>query len=311
MSDAPFPPLPDLAFDAAVPGSAVFARYREPSGMVRTVERRPETCPSTVDALIANDLTGVVARVRAVHTVAGDRFLVYDDAFACALPARIHDRQWSPRERLAALAALARGLEALHARGVTHGDLTPDAVLMLDDGTLRFAALARIATASPSMTASPSDARTFGPTLNRVRATGGALTYLAPEQFMANTTLPESDVFAWGCIAYEVTTGRAPFGFVTDPGRLLEAMTRGPQRPLHELTSSFSQALDAAVRSALAVDRKQRALPSDLPPSWCTGDTPPRTVPPSTTSTSTSRVPVGAIVMLAVAAAIAFVAFAR
>jgi hypothetical protein len=312
MADATFPSLPGLAFESSIPGSEVLARYRASDGAARTVERRAGGPGGTLDALPANDLEGVVARVLEVHAVGSERFLVYADDVAEALPAKLQDRQWSPVARLRALEALARGLRALHARGITHGDLTPDALFFLADGSMRIAALEPVATPSAAMSAAPSDARTFGPTLNRIRATGGALAYLAPEQFMANTTLPESDVFAWGCIAYEVATGRTPFGFLTDPAKLLDAMTRGPQRPVHELTRAFSHELDGAIRAALLVDRKQRALPSEIPSAWCAAEAgAPREGLPTAPRTSTSRAPIAAIVMMAVAAAIAYAALGR
>jgi len=312
MDDATFPSLPGLTFEATIPGSAVLARYRSAFGEARAVERRPGGAGPTLDALPANDLEGIVARVLELHEVGDDRFLVYVDDIVEALPAKLQDRQWSASARLRMLEALAGGLRALHARGITHGDLTPDALFFLADGSLRFAALAPIASPSNAMSAAPSNAHTFGPTLSRGRATGGALAYLAPEQFMANTTHTESDVFAWGCIAYEVTTGRSPFGFLTDPSKLLDAMTRGPQRPVHELTRAFSAELDGAIRSALLVDRKQRVLPKELPPAWCTAEeSSPREGVTAAPRTNASRAPVAAVVMVAVAAVIAYAAFGR
>jgi hypothetical protein len=315
MNDGPFPPLPGLTFEASVPGTTAFARYRDANGGARTVERRPEAFPSEPDLVPANELTGIVARVAAIHTVGAERFLVYEVDAAAALTARIHDRAWGSNERLAALDAIARGLASLHARGLVHGDLTPDALLLLADGSVRFAALTPLAPPSEAMTASPSDARTFGPTLNRIRATGGALAYLAPEQFMAHTTLAESDVFAWGCVAYEVATGRSPYGFLTDPAKLLDAIARGPQRAIHELSPSYAPEFDSAVRGALTLDRKLRALPESVPARWrldaSDAGADASAAAAAATPTSAARMPVAALVMLVVAAAVAYVALVR
>jgi serine/threonine protein kinase len=311
MDAGTFPPLPDLAFEAVLDGTAVFARYRDNGGRAYTVERRAGGGPEAPDHLPANDLAGVVARVVAIHTVGDARFLVYDDAFVAALPARIHDRAWSPVERLRTLEAMARGLAALHERGIVHGDLTPDALLFDERGALRFAALTPLAAPSESMTAAPSDARTFGPTLNRVRATGGALAYLAPEQFMARTTLAESDVFAWGCIAYEVATGRSAFGFVTDPSKLLDAIARGPQRAVHEVEPGYAPAFGETVRAALAVDRKQRSLPASLPAEWVVHAEAARPHPVSSGPSAATRPTLVPLLLLVVASAIGYFALAR
>ncbi len=265
MSDLDFVPLPGLTLVARLPGAANLARYADSTGACRVVERRPREGTPTDPALFqGNDLAGTVLHVDATHAHEEHVYLVYDDDAACALPARLHDRRWGEEERIACLSAIAAGIRELHARGLVHGDLTPDAVLLRADGSVRLSAIAPTAAPSSAMSAKPGEARTFGPTLNRIRATGGALAYLAPEQFMANTTLPASDVFAWGCIAYEVATGRSPFGFVTDPAKLLEAITRGPQHAVHEVSPRFTATFDAVVRATLAVERAKRIFPSDF-----------------------------------------------
>jgi hypothetical protein len=91
---------------------------------------------------------------------------------------------------------------------------------------------------------------------------------MAPEQFVSGTSALESDTFAWGCIAYEVATGRAPFGFVTEPAKLLDAVTRGPAHAVHRLEPSFTEAFDVDVRAALALNRKDRTIPRAIPARW-------------------------------------------
>ena len=312
MSDSPFAVLPGLTFLARLPGAECLARYQSAEGGSCLVERRPrEGTPRKADEFLANNMTEIVLRVREVHVDGDHAYLVYEGDAACALPARVHDRRWSEEQRVETLACLAKALRDLHARGHVHGDLTPDAVLLREDGSVRFAAIVPPPAPSSSMSSKPGEARTFGPTLNRIRATGGALAYLAPEQFMANTTLAESDVFAWGCIAYELATGRSPFGFVTDPAKLLEAITKGPQRPIHEVSPRFTESFDARVRATLSIERSKRVLPSDLTGSVVEAPGATVTRESRAAASATPRWVVPAVIVAVSCAALAYFAMAR
>ncbi len=276
MSDPAFPSLPGLAFESSFAGSDSFARYREEqTSRFRTVERRLANASvasvagvASSDAFPANRQAEHLAAVRALHDVGDASFLVYEESFAAVLPGQLHDRAWGPAARARVISDIALAIGELHSLGIAHGDLSPDAVLLTDDGHARLSALAPRTTASATLRSSPGNVRTFGPTLSRARATGGALAYLAPEQFMAGTAIVESDIFAWGCIAYEVATGRSPFGFLTDPTKLLEAIARGPAKAVHELSPSFTELFDHAVRSAMALDRTARTLPRPNASQW-------------------------------------------
>lgn len=276
MSEPAFPSLPGLAFESSLAGSDSFARYREEqTSRFHTVERRLANASvasiasiASVDAFPANRQANHLAAVRAVYNVGDSSFLVYDESFAAVLPAQLHDRAWGPAARVRVIFDIASAIGELHALGIAHGDMSPDVVLLTDDGHARLSALAPRTTARATLRSSPENVQTFGPTLSRARATGGALAYLAPEQFMAGTTIVESDIFAWGCIAYEVATGRSPFGFLTDPTKLLEAIARGPAKAVHELAPSFTELFDHALRSAMALDRTARTLPRPNAGQW-------------------------------------------
>jgi serine/threonine protein kinase len=125
------------------------------------------------------------------------------------------------RERLAtgALAArkavdvaaqVARGLAAAHDRGIVHRDLKPENVIVAPDGRVKILdfGLARQVEppASSDVTSSPTIAH---PT--HVGAVLGTVGYMAPEQVRGETTDHRSDIFALGCVLYEMLTGRRAF----------------------------------------------------------------------------------------------------
>ena len=265
-----FPPLSSLSFVRALDGSEAFAEYGDNEANTRhTVERRPAgDTPALLEEFHAISLAPHIASVTAVHEVGDAFFLVYAETFAAVLPAKVQDRSWSAKDRSLFLHDVMTAIRALHTTGLLHGDLTPDTILVTTTGRAVLAAIARRPNRIRASLSSVSGARTFGPTLTRSRATGGALSYLAPEQFMGASPCAESDIFAWGVIAFEVATGRNPFGFITDPTVLLQAVGRGPAAHVHELAPHFSEAFNGALRLTLFADQKRRVFPADPPSSW-------------------------------------------
>ncbi|HVV84899.1 MAG TPA: AAA family ATPase, partial [Kofleriaceae bacterium] len=100
----------------------------------------------------------------------------------------------------AALAELARGLAALHAAGLWHGDVKPENVLVRADGSVVVVDFGLV---------EPVDER--GGRGGQGGSTGGTPLYMAPEQLGAGQPGPASDWYAVGTMLYEVLTGRLPF----------------------------------------------------------------------------------------------------
>jgi serine/threonine protein kinase len=116
------------------------------------------------------------------------------------------------------LKQIAEGLAALHDAGVVHRDLKPANVLLADGvakisdfGISRFGALDDAASIDPSgatMAATPKKSAE----LTGTGVVMGTPLYMAPEGAKSARALDASaDVFAFGIIAYEMLTGRAPF----------------------------------------------------------------------------------------------------
>ncbi|WP_314171813.1 serine/threonine-protein kinase [Streptomyces winkii] len=142
-------------------------------------------------------------------------------------------------------AQAAAGLAAAHAHGVVHRDVKPGNLLLTADGTVKVAdfGIARAAMeAGSSMT-----------TTGAVLGTGN---YLAPERGMGRDAEPASDVYALGCVLYEMLCGRPPF--TGDPAAVVyQHVDQPPQHPA-ELRPDVPAALAASVLGMLAKDPAAR-----------------------------------------------------
>jgi serine/threonine-protein kinase len=117
--------------------------------------------------------------------------------------------------RIAADAA--RGLDALHRRGIVHRDLKLDNLALSEAGTLKLMdlGLARRGTGSRG-------------------GFYGSLAYAAPELLRGGTATPPSDLYALGIVLFEVVTGRHPFADQVEGDALIEShLERPPPRPSH------------------------------------------------------------------------------
>ena len=118
----------------------------------------------------------------------------------------------------AVVGQLAKGLTAAHAAGIAHRDLKPSNVLLTPQGTVKIAdfGLARCLSDDAGMTA-------FGQIVGTPR-------YMAPEQLAGERGDPSADVYALGCIAYEMFTGQPMFP-ATRFGALLKERARWSMPP--------------------------------------------------------------------------------
>lgn len=95
-----------------------------------------------------------------------------------------------------------KALEAAHANGLVHRDLKPANVLQSQDGTLKLTdfGIAHLAGAKREV-----DQKTG------MIMVAGTPAYMAPEVWRGKTPDKRSDIYAFGCMAYELLTGKQPF----------------------------------------------------------------------------------------------------
>jgi tetratricopeptide (TPR) repeat protein/TolB-like protein len=100
-------------------------------------------------------------------------------------------------------------LTAAHARRVTHRDLKPENLFLTADGGVR---ILDFGLAAVDLSADPSaETVTHAPGLTASGSMLGTVGYIAPEQLRGSTADGRADLFALGCILYEMISGAPPF----------------------------------------------------------------------------------------------------
>ncbi len=197
--------------------------------------------PNIVTVYDYNDAEGVGA------------YLVMELLDGRSLRGELADRdRLDVREALDLMAPVCEAVGAAHRAGVIHRDLKPDnifverrdgatAVKVLDFG------IAKLSEASPFA----AGALTTG------GVAIGTPAYMSPEQCRGESADERSDVYALGCMLYEMVTGRAPFPSSNAVAVLYDHVNTAPRRP-SDLVPGIATSLDEALVRALAKAPNER-----------------------------------------------------
>lgn len=147
-------------------------------------------------------------------------------------------------EALAIATELADGLQAVHQAGVIHRDLKPANIVFAADGRPRILdfGLARDCHATPQNRAGPETVA------GTVMGTPG---YMPPEQIRGQAVDVRADIFAMGCILFEMLSGRGPFHRDTAADISAATLTADPPQ-FRDLGLNCPQQLESIVRRCLA-----------------------------------------------------------
>src|SRR5688572_1203183 len=123
---------------------------------------------------------------------------------------------------------IADALEKAHRQGIVHRDLKPGNVMITKSGVklLDFGLAKVLAPASSTvdLTALPTQAAP----VTREGTLLGTFQYMAPEQLEGREADARTDIFAFGCLLYEMATGRKAFSAATQVSVISSSMSEHP-----------------------------------------------------------------------------------
>jgi serine/threonine protein kinase len=158
---------------------------------------------------------------------------------------------------------IAEALEAAHEQGVTHRDLKPANIKLRSDGTVKvldfgLAKLTEPLAASGTSAAllSQSPTITTPAMMTGVGMILGTAAYMSPEQAKGRPADKRSDVWAFGCVFYEILTGKRAFEG-DDVSDTLAAVLKG-EPDWDTLQGSTPVSIRKLIKRCLTKDRRQR-----------------------------------------------------
>jgi len=187
---------------------------------------------------------------------AGTRFLTMELVEGSNLADLIGPRGLPIADLLAIAIPLADALEAAHARGVVHRDLKPANVMVTHENRVKVLDFGLATAAAPETPSADSTRSRY----NSAESVAGTVPYMAPEQLRGEPVDSRTDLFAFGAVLYELSSGRRPFGG-TSFAELSSAILRDEPQPLR------SHAPHAPAELEQVVVRCLRKRPADR---WAT-----------------------------------------
>jgi Tol biopolymer transport system component len=130
---------------------------------------------------------------------------------------------------------IADALDRAHRAGVVHRDLKPGNVMLTKSGAkLMDFGLARVAAPAAAAPAALTESPTVSRPLTKEGTIVGTFQYMAPEQLEGREADARSDLWALGCVLYEMATGKRAFEGDSQASLIGAIMEREP-RPITEL----------------------------------------------------------------------------
>ena len=241
-----------------------------------------------------------IAVVHDFDTQDGTDFLVEELISGLPLNEMLLSGPLPEREIIHLGAQLAEGLAAAHEHGIIHRDLKPANIRVTPDARLK---ILDFGLAKVLHTATPGSDTDATASLTETQTVSGTFPYMAPEQLLNEKLDPRTDIWAAGCVLYEMATGQRPF--LGHGPALIEAILHRPPLLPSKLNHKLNPALEAIILKCLEKDPDLRyASPREIAVDLqrvAAGATPPLT----STTRSTARVVI-VLLLLALFAAAGF-----
>ncbi len=182
----------------------------------------------------------------------GQHFIVTEFVDGTTLRKRIGDRGMPLEEIEAISLQICRALKVAHARGIVHRDLKPENVMVRTDGLVKVLdfGLAKLMSGRDLGAGGTEDD-------GRSHHIEGTLAYMSPEQIRGERIDRRTDIYSFGVLLYEMSSGRVPFRGAGTREILASVLEQTPAA-VSRTRPEFSRKLDAVIERAMARSAEDR-----------------------------------------------------
>jgi serine/threonine protein kinase len=168
-----------------------------------------------------------IASIHGIEETESVRALALEFVDGETLADRIARRAILPEEVLPIARQIADALEAAHEQGIIHRDLKPANIKITPAGQVKVLDFG-LAKALDSTSEHSANQPTITSASTRLGSILGTPAYMAPEQAKGRLVDKRADIWAFGCVLFEMLTGHRAFGGDTATEVLANALTREP-----------------------------------------------------------------------------------
>ena len=186
----------------------------------------------------------------------GIRALVLEYIEGPTLADRIAQGPIPVDEALPIAKQIAEALEAAHEAGVIHRDLKPANIKLKPDGTVKVLDFGLAKALDPLPDGDPSQSPTLTAAATQMGVIIGTAAYMAPEQGKGKAVDRRADIWAFGCVFYEMLSGQRSFAGETISETLADVMKTEPA--WNRLPADLPSKLTNLIRRCLTKEPRQR-----------------------------------------------------
>ncbi len=202
-----------------------------------------------------------IAAIYGLEEAGAMRALVMELAEGSTLADRIAQGPIPLDESIIIARQIADALEAAHEQGVIHRDLKPANIKVKSDGNVKvldfgLAKASEVSDCGLQVSGVSQSPTITTPAMTQIGMLLGTAAYMSPEQAKGRPADKRSDVWAFGCVLYEMLTGQRAFGDEDVSETLASVLKSDPEWT--RVPSDVPQAIRTLIQRCLVKDRRQR-----------------------------------------------------